>query len=209
MKSRRGNVFGRQFCLRLKSLVELHHSIYPKIPPQGIFFESLVEQAFKQSGWPPDQVVLSTANTPQHDLLVGTIRISLKTETGEGTSPDRLNITKLCTTETGTWDSAALIQHAMAHLDRYDHMLMLRAIRQQQSFHYQLIEVPLEQLRLIAGVEVRPVGRRKGRKSMATDVCDQDGKAFRVHFDGADGKCQVQGMPVSRCRMLLEWDQSR
>jgi len=205
----RKDLFARRFLDTLQSLIELHHSIYPRIPPQGIFFESLVEQAFKRSGWPADQVVLSTANTPQHDLLVGTTRISLKTETGERTAPDRINITKLCTTEAGTWDSDALIQHAMTHLSRYDHMLMLRAIWQQDSFHYQLIEIPLELLRLIAGDKVRPVGGRNGRKSMAADVSDRRGKAFRVHFDGADGKCQIKGLPVNRCRLLLEWDQPR
>ncbi len=43
-------LFNDQFVATLKSLIELHHSIYPRIPPQGIFFESLVEQAFKRLG---------------------------------------------------------------------------------------------------------------------------------------------------------------
>jgi hypothetical protein len=129
MESKPSDLFNPKFLTILKSLIELHHSIYPKNPPQGVFFESLVEQAFKRSGIPSNQVVLSTANTPQHDLLVGTSRISLKTETGEGTNPNLINITKLCTTETGPWDSASLIGHAISHLSRYDHLLMLRAIR--------------------------------------------------------------------------------
>ena len=201
-------LFDRRFLDTLRSLVDSHHSIYPLIPPQGIFFESLVAQAFTRSGWPSDEVTLSAASTPQHDLLVGVIRISLKTETGIGTDPERISITKLCTTETGTWDSGALIQHALAHLDRYDAMLMLRAVWRVGSFHYQLLEIPLVLLRLIAGVEASPVGRRQGRRSMAVDVCDQEGKVFRVHFDGADGKCQIRGLSVSRCRVLLEWDQA-
>ncbi len=201
-------LFDDRFCSTLKSLVELHHSIYPKIPPQGIFFESLVEQAFKKSGWPADQVVLSMANTPQHDLMIGDIKVSLKTETGIGTDRDRLNITKLCTTETGSWDSDTLIQHTLKHLSRYHHLLMLRAIWQPGTFYYQLIEIPLDLLKLIASVGVLPVGRRDGRKSMAADVYAQDEKIFRVHFDGADGKCQIHRLPVRLCRMLLEWDQS-
>ena len=185
------DLFSPQFLATLKSLVEVHHSIYPRIPPQGIFFESLVEQAFKRSGLPPDQVLLSTANTPKHDLLVGEVRISLKTETGAGTDPDLVNITKLCTTETGPWDSAMLVQHAMGHLSRYDHILMLRAVWQENTVHYQLIEIPLTILKRIADATVLPVGKRSGRKSMAADVYDQGEKVFRVHFDGADGKCQI------------------
>jgi hypothetical protein len=88
-------------------LITLHHSIYPRIPPQGIFFESLVAQAFRRSNWPAALVTLSKANAPQHDLLVGASKISLKTETGEGTRPNTISITKLCTTETGAWDSQA------------------------------------------------------------------------------------------------------
>jgi hypothetical protein len=30
---------------------------------------------------------------------------------------------------------------------------------------------------------------------------------FHVHFDGADGKCQVRNLGVSRCLTLLEWKQ--
>lgn len=200
-------LFNENFLVMLESLVELHHSIYPRIPPQGIFFESLVEQAFKRSGWPTEQVKLSTANTPKYDLMVGTSRISLKTETGSGTREGHISITKLCTTETGMWNSASLVQHTMRHLSRYDHMLMLRAIWRQKAIHYQLLEIPLDLLKRIGAITISPVGHRAGRQSMASDVYDKDEKIFRVHFDGADGKCQIHHLPVARCKMFLEWDQ--
>ena len=200
-------LFNKKFLAQLRDLIELHHSLYPRTPPQGIFFESLVEQAFKRSGWPADQISLSTANTPQHDLLVGDVRISLKTETGAGTHPDLINITKLCTTETGPWESANLVQHALEHLARYDHLLMLRALWRPVAIHYQLIEIPIDVLKRMAGVTVQAVGKRAGRPSMAADVFDQEGKLFRVHFDGADGKCQIHRLRLSRCRMLIAWDE--
>jgi hypothetical protein len=203
----RDALFNKPFLATLQSLVELHHSIYPRIPPQGVFFESLVEQAFKRVGWSAEQVVLSTANTPKYDLLVGTHRLSIKTETGIGTRPDSINITKLCTTETGDWNSASLIQHTLKHLARYDYLLILRAIWPGQQLHYQLLEIPLAVLKSIAAVTVLPVGRRTGRSSMAADVYNQAGKAFRVHFDGADGKCQIHRLALDRGRLLLEWDQ--
>jgi hypothetical protein len=200
-------LFNHHFLTMLKSLIELHHSIYPRIPPQGIFFESLVEQAFKRSGVPATQVVLSTTNSPQHDLLIGTTRISLKTETGLGTNPKLVNITKLCTTETGSWESNSLIEHALKHLSKYEHMLMLRAIWRNEMLHYQLVEIPLDLLKLMANFTVSLVGKREGRKSMATDIYYEKEKVFRVHFDGADGKCQIHRLPINYCHMLLEWDQ--
>jgi hypothetical protein len=202
-----GFLFNDRFLLTLKTLVEQHHSIYPRIPPQGIYFESLIEQAFIKSGWPKNEVQITTANTPKHDLLVGTIKLSLKTETGASTNPELISITKLCTTEREPWDSPTLIAHAMDHLSRYDHILMLRAIWREQLIHYQLLEVPISILKLLGNITVLPVGKRKGRQSMAADVSLQERKVFRVHFDGADGKCQIHRLPISRCRLLLEWDQ--
>ncbi|MEW6208022.1 MAG: hypothetical protein AB1631_06630 [Acidobacteriota bacterium] len=207
MRSKSETLFDENFLDTLKSLIELHHSIYLRIPPQGIFFESLVEQAFKRSGWPADQVVLSATNTPSHDLSVGDARLSLKTETGAGTRADRISITKLCTTEKEPWDSPTLISHAMDHLSRYDHILMLRAVWRSDSIHYQLIEIPIDTLKFLGRAEVLPVGKRKGRKSMAADIYSEGEKLFRVHFDGADGKCQIHRLPLSQCRLLLEWDQ--
>jgi hypothetical protein len=203
-----GLLFNDRFLLTLKTLVEQHHSIYPRIPPQGIYFESLVEQAFIRSGWPKDEVQLSTANTPKHDLQVGKIKLSLKTETGASTHPDLISITKLCTTEKEPWDSPTLIAHALDHLTRYDHILMLRAIWREGGIHYQLLEVPIPLLQLLTNTTVQPVGRRKGRQSMAADVYFKDQKVFRVHFDGADGKCQIHRLPVRECLLLREWDQA-
>jgi hypothetical protein len=95
MVDKRGELFTGEFLTNLRSLIEVHHSAYPHTPPQGIFFERLVERAFRQSGWPEVQVVLSAPNSPRHDLLVGSTRISLKTETGAGTNPELITITKL------------------------------------------------------------------------------------------------------------------
>jgi hypothetical protein len=191
----------------LKALIDTHHSIYPPIPPQGIFFEYLAEQAFRQSGWAADQVIPTTPNSPTHDLQVGRFRLSLKSETGKITRPRLIAITKLCTTEAGAWDSASLIAHALRHLERYDYIFMLRAIWGAGSIHYQLVEIPLSVLRMMARCTPVAVGKRKGRQSLAADVIDGNELVFHVHFDGADGKCQIRNLQVGRCRMLLEWDQ--
>lgn len=175
-----GPLFTDAFVASLRSLIEVHHSVYPKLPPQGIFFESLVERAFRQSGWPETHVILTTPNSPQHDLLVGTARISIKTETGIGTHADLINITKLCTTEREPWDAPTLIGHVMGHLSRYDHILMLRAIwsAQRTTIHYQVIEIPMSLLHLIASVTAVAVGRRLGRRSLGGDVYDAGERVY-------------------------------
>jgi hypothetical protein len=84
---------------------------------------------------------------------------------------------------------------------------MLRAVWGESAIHYQLVDVPLKMLRMISGLTAQPVGKRKGRQSLGVDVFDGDDKVFHIHFDGADGKCQIRGLTVGRCKLLLEWDQ--
>jgi hypothetical protein len=96
-------------------------------------------------------------------------------------------------------------------------MLMFRAIwrfrKEGQSkvlhaFHYHLLEIPLEVLKLIASASIKQVGHRPGeRKSLGGDAIRDEKVVLHVHFDGADGKCQVRKLAVDHCKLLLEWDQ--
>ena len=85
---------------------------------------------------------------------------------------------------------------------------MLRAIWKSRAFEYQLVEIPLSLLSRMNGAEFSEVGRRHGRRSIAANIMCGGEKLFRVHFDGADGKCQIHGLPVDRCLMLRKWRQA-
>jgi len=186
--------------------VGIHQSIYPRTPPQGIYFEALVGEAFRRTRKPFDIIEAGARNQPRHDLRVGDVRISLKTETGVGTDARQSTITKLCTTEREPWEPAVLLRRVMNHLSRYDVILMFRAVWEEQAVRYPLVEIPVERLRRIQNVTPETVGRRSGRKSLAADVL-QDGEwIFRVHFDASDGKCSVRNFGIQYCAMLMEWD---
>ena len=199
-------IFPSDFLVTLRGLIGVHQSIYPDVPPQGIYFESLVEEAFKRIKKPFTIVEPTGRNQPRHDLLVENTRISLKTETGEGTDLRKIAITKLCTTEQDPWTAESLVERAMQHLSRYDIILMLRAVWELPVVHYQLVEIPVDLLKLMRTATFEPVGRRKGRKSLGVDVFRGREKVFHVHFDGSDGKCQVRDLAVSNCVMLETWD---
>lgn len=138
---------------------------------------------------------------------MGETKVSVKTETGKGTKVNQISMTKLCTTETGQWTVGALVKHALQHLTRYAHILMMRAIWRADHIHYQVLDIPPDLLRLMKTADIAPVGKRPGRGSLAGYVKIDGESVFRVHFDGADGKCQIHNLLVGRCRMLLEWDQ--
>jgi hypothetical protein len=85
---------------------------------------------------------------------------------------------------------------------------MLRALWDTEHIDYQLVDVPISLLRKMRECEAIPVGKRRGRQSLGFDVSENGETLFHVHFDGADGKCQVRNLLVDRCVMLAEWKQT-
>jgi hypothetical protein len=94
----------------------------------------------------------------------------------------------------------------MEHLSRYDIILMLRAVWELPVLHYQLLEIPVDILRLIGTANLQPTGRRPGRRSLGADVSRSGEVVFHVHFDGSDGKCSLRGLRIQDCVMLAAWD---
>jgi hypothetical protein len=207
--AKRDSIFEPGFLYFLRVSVDLHHQLYPAVPPQGIYFEALVERTFREIHKPMTVIRVGGATQPRYDILFEGHRISLKTETGKSTKPDRITITKLCTTEKEPWTADSLKARALAHLARYDAILMLRTIWTSDFMHYQLVDIPVNLLGLIETADPHPVGRREGRRSLGADVLFGNEIAFRVHFDASDGKCQIRGLRVSDCRLLSEWDKER
>jgi len=195
----------------IETLTRQHHTIYPRVPPQGIYFEELAERAFEICGAVSVVIGRSSPTFPGRDLLIGTQRISIKSETGKSTRRTIINITKLCTTERDPWEPESLKSHVLQHLSRYDHIFMLRAMwpNDRNAISYQLVDIPVDLLRRIGTVGLAPVGRRTGRQSLGADITDNGEVIFHVHFDGSDGKCQVRNLLISRCHVLRSWEQRR
>lgn len=199
--------FPADFQIALKGLIAVHHSIYPRVPPQGIYFESLVEKAFRATKRPFTVIEGTARNQPTHDLLVEGLRLSLKTETGLSTRDQTINITKLCTTEKEPWQPDLLLRRALDHLERYDAILMLRAVWRERIVRYQLLLINVDLLRNMEHAVYSSVGKRTGRQSIGAAVVNDSGETlFRVHFDGSDGKCSIRNLRVSDCELLSEWD---
>jgi hypothetical protein len=209
MPSAHRRIFTPDFIVTLRGLIGIHQSIYPRTPPQGIYFEALVEEAFRRIKKPVTIIEAGGRNQPRHDLLVEKTRISLKTETGDSTKPKQITITKLCTTEREPWEPGILLKRVTDHLSRYDVVLMFRAVWEPDVVHYQLVEIPVEKLRLIGTASLKPVGHRRGRQSLGADVARRRKKVFRVHFDASDGKCSVRGLGIEHCVVLEAWDVRR
>lgn len=199
-------VFEVDFLTALRVHIGTHHSIYASVPPQGIYFEALVEKAFRTVKKPYTVIEGTSRNQPTHDLLVEKKRLSLKTETGLGTHSDRITITKLCTTEREPWTAEILVDRVLEHLERYDIILMLRAIWNLPLIRYDLLEIPVATLKLIRSAAFHPVGKRKVKQSIGAEVFAGEEKLFHVHFDASDGKCSIRNLPIRNCALLLTWE---
>ena len=199
-------VFESDFLTALRVHIGTHHSIYAAVPPQGIYFEALVEKAFRTVKKPYTVIEGTSRNQPTHDLLVENKRLSLKTETGAGTHSDRITITKLCTTEREPWVAEVLVQRVVEHLERYDIVLMLRAVWNLPLIRYDLLEIPVATLKLIGAASFQPVGKHKGRQSLGADIFDGEERIFHVHFDASDGKGSIRNLLVVDCALLLSWE---
>ena len=200
------SIFSQRFLEVLQRLVDHHHVIYPKIPPKGRYFEALVEKAFNTVRQPFTWVKPTIPNAPREDLIVGETKLSLKTEAGFGTKPNSIHISKLLTTEKYPWTAESLIARTLRHLSRYDYILMLRTVWNLPVIHYQLINIPIDLLRLIEKTKLVGVGKLSERQSLGANIYKDDIKVFRIHFDGSDGKCTISGLLVSKCDMLFTWD---
>ncbi len=84
---------------------------------------------------------------------------------------------------------------------------MLRAVWGDGEIAYQLVDIPIRLLLKMKSRAAVEVGRRTGRRSLGFDVQEKGIVLYHIHFDGADGKCQVRGLRVDRCLMLAEWKQ--
>ena len=61
-------IYNDRLLLTIQNLVTQHHTIYPWLPPQGIFFEALAERAFHLSG-EPDPTLLKLSQMHQDMTL--------------------------------------------------------------------------------------------------------------------------------------------
>ena len=209
MQNAATTIFDPGFLEFLKIHIDVHHSIYPTVPPQGIYFEALVERTFSSIHKPMTVIKVGGTTQPRYEILFEDHRISLKTETGKGTKSESITITKLCTTEKEPWAPESLKARVLAHLSRYDTILMLRAIWQPNLMRYQLVEIPVPLLKLLDTGTPLPIGKRTGRQSLGMDVLRGDETVFRVHFDASDGKCSIRNLRIKNCRILREWDKER
>lgn len=193
----------------LGSQLLMHHATHEEKLNKKTF-EYIIKYACEAAG---QRVILNTNPTlPAEDLRINGTKFSLKTQADKGIKAGAVYVQKLmearwirdCTTPDELTNAAR--QKVGAHLAHYERMLVLRAFDVSgDGYRYELVEVPLQVLRLVSSLPDRAFSAKNKAGSSGADVCDERGIAFRVLLDGSVEKVRVFNLRIDRCVVHASW----
>lgn len=165
-----------------------------------------------------------TANpmNPGADVMVGSVRFSLKTEAGEAISPRKVVISKLMEArwireisshQTRGTQAATKVLH---HLKQYDRILVLRAFdvftqNVRTAARYELWEIPKALLLLVGRLRDDEFSQPTANNSFAASVKVIDAQtrvvrsAFSFRMDGSVEKVTISSLAVTCCVHHVTW----
>lgn len=145
------------------------------------------------------------------DVIVDGTSFSLKTEGAKSMNKNSIVISKLMEAR---WirdcQNAEELCHAarervVAHLQKYDRILVLRAFEDESCFRYVLREVPPELLMKIGQSSPTDFSPRTKNGSSRTTVFENGEKAFSLTLDGSVEKITISGLSTALCKHHASW----
>ncbi len=161
---------------------------------------------------------MAPPGNPGHDVSVGAIRISLKTQADRNLRLGVVNIHKFMELGRGSWtdqpaDLVMSRDQYLAHLQKYDRVLVLRNTTYpaypSRLWRYELIEIPKDLLAQAAhGTLEMMLDSRQMPKPGYCRVLDSEGNpAYRLYFDGGtERKLKVQNIRRDLCVVHATWE---
>lgn len=197
-----------ELAAALGSHLLLHHATHEEKLNKKTF-EYVLKYACEAVG---RTATLNPGNTTGEDIVIDGTRYSLKSQADGGIKAGSVYIQKLMearwirdySTPADLTDQAR--QRIGRHLEHYERMLVLRAfIVPGNGYRYELVEVPLAVLRLIAAVPDSSFPEKNPSGSSGLDLDDGRGVAFRVLLDGSVEKVRIFNLRINRCVVHAEW----
>ena len=106
-------------------------------------------------------------------------------------------------------DFEGLRRQFLSHMESYEKILSLRAIRKSPNWKYELVEIPLTVLKLANGGELEmKLNSQQFPKPGYCYVRDELGEIiFNVYFDGGgERKLQIKSLRKKHCKVHAEWE---
>jgi hypothetical protein len=123
--------------------LRIHHSFSAE-PFSKDKFEYVLEKLFNLDR---PRAALAPRGNPGHDITIDGVRFSLKTQADKTIKENMLWISKFMELGKGLWasdlkDLEGLLAKFLRHMENYERILTLRALKKSPSWRYELVEIP-------------------------------------------------------------------
>ncbi len=189
--------------------LRIHHSFSAE-PFSKDKFEYVLERVVNMSS---ERAELAPKGNRGHDITIDNTRVSLKTQADKGIKEDKIWISKFMELGKGHWgdkpaDLVSLLNLFLAHLDNYERIFILRALRKAPDWIYELVEIP-KPLLLLAGngkLDMKSKSKQFPKPGYCF-VSEGDTELYRLYFDGgSERKLQLKNLLKSRCIVHARWE---
>ncbi len=197
------------FMVAFGNRLLLHHA-FTYAPLSKKHFEHALEAAANESG--SVAKVIENPTNPGEDMMLNDARCSLKTEAAASIRDNEITISKFsearwiqqCTDLQQLADS--VIQRIPAQLAHSDRMFILRFFNRKHGLvEYQLVEIPIALLNLIANLTISDFSPRTTQGGSRAPVRVGTTQAFKLTLDGSDGKIAITNLLLSQCITHGTW----
>lgn len=190
--------------------LRLHHC-FSLEPFSKDKFEYLLERTLTLRGI---KAKLAPKGNRGHDILVSGVRVSLKTQADKDIKLNKIWISKFMELGKGVWgnkdeDLIGLRQLFLEHLNQYDRIFILRALKKSPDWHYELVEIPKTLLTIASQGKLKMMHESiQFPKPGYCYVNDQAGKElFKLYFDGGrENKLQIKDLDKDFCILHAKWE---
>lgn len=204
------DLFDEATLLNFGDAMRVHHSFSAE-PFSKDKFEYVLVRVLNMSG---HEAVLASRGNPGHDATVDGVRLSLKTQADKGIKADVLWISKFMELGRGHWgdspaDLEGLRNQFLAHMESYDRILSLRALRKSPQWKYELVEIPKQFLSMARhGTLEMMTGSKQFPKPGYCYVHEPNGESlFDLYFDaGSERKLQIKNLRKEHCIIHAVWE---
>ncbi len=208
-KIHRTDFLGEEALEGFGDALRIHHS-FSGDPFSKDKFEYVLERVLQMTG---QEARLAPKGHRGYDILVGSSRVSLKTQADKGIRADRIWISKFMELGKGAWtdDPGQLVglrERFLRHMDDYDRIFTLRALERAPDWAYELVEIPKELLeKALDGELEMKLDSSQLPKPGYCHVRSDDGEdAYQLYFNGGgERKLQVKNLLKAHCSVHATW----
>lgn len=148
---------------------------------------------------------------PGEDVVADGIKFSMKTEADRSIRSEVLKISKLMEArwirdcKTGREFLRGVQKNIVPHLNRYDRILVLRAIRAAGSYEYRLVEIPKTVLLQMQNLIASSFSDRTANGTTRALVMADGVELFSLRLDGSVEKVTIDRLRQDACILHGTW----